>query len=458
MVKGIGFVIGIVLARLIAPEIYGLLAIVTVFISLAQTFVLSGLATALVQNQETKEEDYSTVFFLSMAIAAGAVVFLYFFAPIVAKIYENDIVVWPLRVLSLTLLIGAFDSVQTAKMQREMRFKEMMVCNLIATVVSGAAGIYAAIKGLGLWALVIYQMVQVVTVAIAVFIAGKWLPTCTFSIKRAKILYGYGWKLLVSALLTSFYSEIRLLIVGYKYTSADLAYYNKGYQFPNIIANTLDVSIQSVMLPVMSREQEKSELLREMLKRTLSLSVFAVTPVLLGLAAIAETLIPVLLGEIWKPCIPLLCVFCVSEIMLPIKSSNLCLLKAIGRSDLYMKTELVRRIIMIGILAASLICFDSVLVIAIGYAVSAWIDTFIIAAAVNTQIKYSWIQQACTVWKSLFCGLMMYAIVYFMNSIAINPIMLLMLQIVVGVGVYIVLSVISKNPAFSYIFRKLRTK
>lgn len=456
MVKGLGLVIGIVLARLIAPDVYGLLAIVTVFIGLAQTFVQSGLATALVQNQDTSEDDYSTVFYVSIVIAAFAIIILFFIAPLIARIYSSESIIKPLRVFSIILLVGAYNSVQTAKMQREMRFREMMICNLIATIISGCVGIVFAKSGYGLWALVIYEMTHQIVVTFAMLIADRWKPKLRFSFERAKILYGFGWKLLVSALVTNVYNEIRTLVVGYKYSSADLAYYNKGYQFPNIIANTLDVSIQSVMLPVMSREQEKKELLRDMLMRTLSLSVFFVTPVMLGLAAVADTLIPFLLGDVWKPCVPLLCVFCVSEIMLPIKSSNLSLLKAIGRSDLYMKTEMVRRIIMIAILVVSIFCFDSVLVIAIGYAVSAWVDTYIIAFAVKTQIDYSWLQQMKTVWKSLVCGTIMFCVVYLLNRITIQPFALLSIQIVAGIVVYAALSLIMKNTAFHFAIVKVK--
>lgn len=456
MVKGLGLIISIILARLIAPDVYGTLAIVSVFVSLAQSFVQSGLATALVQNQDTSESDYSTVFYISEVIALLAIIVLYFVTPIIADVYDSMAIILPLRVFSLSLLVGAFNSVQTAKMQREMRFKEMMVCNVIATIFSGIIGIFAAVKGFGLWALVVYEMSNQVIVTIAMLLYGKWIPRFYFSIERAKVLYGFGWKLLISSLLTNVYNEARTLVVGYKYSSADLAYYNKGYQFPSIIANTLDVSIQSVMLPVMSREQDKKVLLRSRLKNTLALSVFFVTPVMLGLAAVANTLIPLLLGDLWAPCVPLLCVFCISELMLPIKSSNLSLLKAIGRSDLYMKTEFIRRIIMILVLAVSIFCFDSVLIIAVGYAFSAWLDTYIIAAAVNEQIDYSWLQQMRTVWKSLFCGFVMYGIVNCMNRVPVQPVALLALQILVGAVVYLAMSAIMKNDSFRIVLEKCK--
>lgn len=447
LVKGLGLIITIILARLIAPEVYGLLAIIMVFINLAQTFVQSGLATALVQNQDTGEEDYSTVFYVSLIVAVLMIPILYITAPIIARVYKSEALINPLRVLSLSLIVGAYNSVQNAKMQREMRFKEMMYCNLSATIISGIIGITAATAGLGIWALVVYHMVQLLVVTVAMQCVDDWHPRLYFSIERAKVLYGFGWKLLVSSLLTSIYFEIRTLIVGYKYSSSALAYYNKGYQFPSIIANTLDVAMQSVMLPVMSREQNRREWLRETLLHTVSISVFAVTPVMLGLAAIANTLIPLLLGDVWRPCIPLLCVFCVAELMLPMQSSNLSLLKAIGRSDLYMKTEVIRRVIMLIILAFTIVCFDSVFAIACGYAVSAWIDAFIITKAVESQIGCSWCQQMKKCLGSLMTGVVMYISVLLVGVVDIHPICLLVVQIVVGMVVYVGIAFLTKNNA-----------
>lgn len=454
--KGLGLVISIVLARLVAKEIHGLLAIIMVFINLAQTFVQSGMGVALVQNRDTTREDYSTVLYLSLGVALVMNVILFFTAPLIARAYESELLILPLRVLATSLFFGAFNSIQTAKMQREMRFREMMRCNLLAVVLSGAAGVIAAYAGAGLWALVIYQMAQVVIVSVCMAAADRWRPQLVFSTARAKVLFGFGWKMLVSSLLTSLYNETRTLIVGYKYSTADLADYNKGYQFPYVITNTLDVSVQSVMLPVMSRAQDDQERLRRMLLRTLTLSMFAVTPVMLGLAAVAQTLIPLLLGPAWSSCVPLLCVFCFSDVMLPVKTTNLSLLKATGRSDIYMKTELVRRLIMLAVLLVTVIFFDSVLVIAIGYALNSWLDAYIITVAVKKQTGVSWWKQMSAVWKTLLSGVLMLPAVWWMNLLPMMPVLRLLMQIAVGAAIYMLLSCLLRNEPFFFILGKLR--
>jgi O-antigen/teichoic acid export membrane protein len=263
--------------------------------------------------------------------------------------------------------------------------------------------------------------------------------------------------MLVSALLTSLYSEIRTLLVGYKYSTAELADYNKGFQFPNVISNTLDVSIQSVMLPVMARAQDEPERLNRMLFRTLTLSMFMVVPVMLGLAAVAETLIPMLLGPEWGSCVPLMCVFCLSDLMLPVKSTNLSLLKATGRSDIYMKTEMVRRVIMLAVLLVTVLLFDSVLVIAIGYALNSWLDAYIITRAVRVQTGVSWWQQIRTLWKTLLSGAVMLALVWAMNYLPVLPILRLLMQIASGAAAYVLLSALLKNEAFFFVLGKIRS-
>lgn len=457
-VKLLGLVIGIVLARLLEPEIFGLVAIITVFINLAQTFVQSGLGTALVQNRSTDEDDYSTVFYLSMAIAGLMVAILYATAPVIAQYYGNNALIWPLRVYAFSLLFGALNSVQNAKLQREMQFKTMMRCNLVATVISGIIGVTAAFLGAGLWALIVYYFSNTVIVTLCMLITQKWYPKWIFSIRRAKVLFGFGWKMLVSALLCSLYADIRSLIIGKKYSTGDLAYYDKGQQFPLIISNTLDVAVQSVMLPVMSSAQDSVKRINELLIKTLTLSVFVVTPVMCGLAAVAETLIPLLLTDKWSASIPLMCIFCFAYITLPIETTNLSVLKALGRSDIYMKMELFRRILMIVVLLVSVFYFRSVTAIAIGFLFSAWLDAWIIVQTVKRQTGIGWIKQLGYIWKSLLSGAIMAVAVWLLNSLPIFAVVKLLIQIITGVAIYVALAVVLKNETLFQLIAMLKKK
>lgn len=449
-VKGIGLVISVILARLLAPKIFGLLAIITVFINLAQSFVTSGLGVALVQNRNTQEDDYSTVFYLSFGIAVIATSILFFCAPLIGNFYNNDALVWPLRVLAFSLLFASLNSVQMAKLQREMRFREMMICNLVATLLSGTMGVVAAFMDMGLWALVIYSLASTVMTTVCLFAVDKWYPKRVFSVSRAKELWGFGWKMLVSSLLCSLYNDVRALIIGKKYSTTDLAYYNKGQQFPDILSNTLDVSIQSVMLPVMSKVQDSKSALNQYLMRSMALATFVVTPVLLGLAAVGNTFFPLLLTEKWNQSIPLLIVFCFSYLFIPIRSANLSLIKASGRSDLYMKIEAIRRAVMLAILLVSIFCFRSVMVIALGFFVSSVVDTCIVVACVKKQTGLGLLRQFGKLWKIFLSGFVMAAIVYLMNSLSMVPIFRLVLQVTIGAAIYIACSFMFRLEPFFY--------
>ena len=455
-VKFIGLVIGIILARLLDPDVFGLLTIITVFINLAQTFVQSGLGIALVQNRSTTRDDYSTVFYISLAMATVFTVILFVAAPFIADFYDSDQIIWPLRAFSAALFIGAMSSVQVAKLQREMKFNLMMRCNLTATIVSGAAGIAAAYMGAGLWALVIYHLAQMFIASVAMFIVDRWHPELVFSKERAKVLFGFGWKLLVSSLIATLYVDLRALIIGKKYSTEDLAYYNKGQQFPDMIANTIDVSIQSVMLPVMSAEQDNSRKVAEITRKALSLSMFGVLPMMCGLAAVAETLIPLLLTEKWNASIPIMCIFCFSAMAFPIKTTNLSVIKALGRSDMFMRNEMVRRIVGVTILLISVFVFDSVMAIAIGYLINAWIDAFIIICSSKKLIGAGFIKQLSWSWKTAVSGFIMLACVYMMNGLDISRPLLLTIQIITGVVIYVLLSILLKNQSFTTILTKVK--
>ena len=456
IVKGLGLIIGIILARLLEPDDFGLVAIITVFMNLAQTFVQSGFSTALVQNSTTEDDDYSTVFYISTMIAVVLVVVLYFSAPYIAIWYDKSILVWPLRVMSLSLLLGAFNSVQNARMQREMQFRTMMYCNLIATVISGIVGIVVACLGAGLWALVIYNLANIILVSICMYVAGNWRPKAVFNLKRAALFWGYGWKLLVSGLLCSIYSDIRALVVGIKYSTLDLAYYNKGQQFPELISLTLDNAVQSVMLPVMSSKQDDTKQLSEVLLKSLSLSMFVISPLMLGLAAVAKTFIPLLLTEKWLPSVPLMIVFCLSSLTVPVMMTNLSAIKAMGRSDVYMKTEIIRRLAMLVVLLITIFCFDSVMVIAIGYLISSVIDITIIVVTMKQITEIRVAKQIGAVWKPLLAGFIMSLIVYAMNLLPLAYIWRLTLQVLVGALVYLGLSAALRMEAFYYLIHIIK--
>jgi len=455
-VKGIGLLIQVLLARMLAPEAFGQLAVLMVFINLSQNFIQSGFNTALVQNKDVTEVDYSTVYYISTAIALLCNVVLFIAAPFIGGFYEAPELVLPLRVFAVVLFFGAFNSVQVARLQKEMRFKETMICNLIATIVSGIAGVVCAYAGLGIWALIIYNMSNVVISSIVMMFCVRWRPRLIFSMQRAKVLFGFGWKMLVSSFLCSIYHDLRSLIIGKKFSTEDLAYYNRGQQFPYIISNTLDEAVQSVMFPTLSGIQDDREKLQKVLSKSLTLGTFIIVPAMVGLAGISESFIRFVLTDAWLPAVPYMVVLSLLEIGNPYISTNLVAIKSIGRSDVYMKMEIIRRIIMTAILAVSVFCFNSVMAIAIAATITYWVDAFVTMIPVQKLVGYGIIAQLKDTWKNLLCSALMGGVVILVGMLSIHPALLMLLQMAIGALAYVLFTWLINRKMFDYIIATAR--
>lgn len=442
-VKGLGLVISIVLARMLAPESFGQIAIMNVFLNLSQVIVEGGFTTALIQRKDVTERDYSTVFFINIGLAIACFAILQITAPLISAYYAQDITK-PLQVYAITVFFNAFNALQLARMQKRMEFRKMMVCSLIATTISGVAGIAAAYCDFGLWALIVYNMMNGIIVCITAAFAEKWLPKFEFSLHRAKLLFSYGWKMFVSAVLCSLYADIRSLVIGKKFSSDDLAYYNRGQQFPHIISTSLDAAIQSVMFPSMSAVQDKKEKLANMLRRAESMGSYVIIPVMFGLAAVSESVVKFLLTDKWLFCVPYMQWLCIAYAAVPIISSNLIAIKASGRSDLYLQLEMVRRVVMLIVLLISIVVYKSVEAIAIGYCISSWLDAIISAVPAKQLFNYGIRRQFGDLWRTILASAVMFGCVQLMNVLLFPMFVLLLGQVCTGVIVYLVLGYILK--------------
>ncbi|MBE6646423.1 MAG: lipopolysaccharide biosynthesis protein [Ruminococcaceae bacterium] len=455
-VKGAGLIIGIILARLLLPEEFGQVAIITIFINLANSIIQNGFNSALIQQKEVDDKDYSTVFYITMVLSAAIVAILFVSSPYIARYYGLPKLVWPMRVYSFSLFFGSFNSIQVAKLQREMRFKPMMYTSLIATILSGVLGVALAYAGAGIWALVVYGCSNIVFSCIAMLFVANWFPRFVFSWRRARTLFSFGWKMLVSAILCSLYNDTRSLIIGKRYSVDDLAYYNRGQQYPEVVSSTIESGIQSVMFPAMARSQSDAQQMRAMLKRTLSLSVFVIMPIMVGLAAVSQSFILLLLTEKWLPSAIYMQIICVGSISISVTSPNLTAIKALGRSDIYMKLEIVRRIVMLAILLVALFAFDSILAIAISYVISSFIDMFIAAAPLKKLLDYSGFKQIKDNWKTLVAALVMGVVVYFVGLLQINLFSLLCIQILCGAVTYVLLCVLLRIESLNYCIQVIK--
>jgi len=445
-VKGLGLAISIVLARMLAPESFGQIAIMNVFINLSQVIVEGGFTTALIQRKDVTERDYSTVFFINIGLAVGCFALLQVAAPWISAYYEQDITKH-LQIYAVTVFFNAFNALQLARMQKRMEFRRIMVCSLIATTISGIAGITAAYCGLGLWALILYNMMNGVIMCITAAFAEKWLPKFEFSLLRAKVLFSYGWKMFVSAALCSLYDDIRSLVIGKKFSGDDLAYYNRGQQFPSVISHTLDSAIQSVMFPTMASVQDEKERLAKMLRSAVTMGAYVIMPMMFGLAAVSETVVQLLLTEKWLPCVPYMKWLCIAYAAVPVISSNLIAIKASGRSDIYMRLEIIRRVVMLSILTVAILAFQSVEAIAVSFCISNWVDAAITVMPVKRLVNYGMKKQASDLWKLLFAAGVVFAVVQAMNGLSWHSAVLLPVQILAGVSVYLGLGHLMKLEA-----------
>lgn len=452
--QGIQFIVQIVLARLLAPEQFGTIAIVMVFIHLAQVFVQSGFNTALIQKKDADEEDFSSIFYLSLGIAGILYTIIFVAAPTISVFYRDPILVPILRVLALILFPGALNSIQNAYIARNLMFKKLFKSSVGAIVVSGTLGIIAAYFGLGVWALVIQQLVNQIAISVIMWVTVKWRPKLVFSIPKVRELFSFGWKLLASSLLNVLYLEIRTLFIGRLYSSAALGFYNRGEQFPKLIVSNINGSIQSVMLPTLSAQQDNKKRAKEMMRRAIVTSSFLIFPMMIGMAVVAEPLVAIVLTEKWLPAVPFLQIFSISYALIPIHTANLQAINAMGRSDIFLKLEMIKKVIGLTILGIS-IPFG-VYAIAIGQVISGIIATFVNAYPNKQLLEYSYKEQLLDIIPSFLIALMMGVIVYTFNYLNIVKWQMLMLQVCAGIIIYLGLSKAFKIESFGYLITTIK--
>ena len=454
--QGTSFVIQIILARLLDPSDYGVLTILAIFITISQVFVQSGLNTALIQADDVEEDDYSSVFWVSLAIAILFYGLLYIGAPAIAQFFNMPLLTRVLRVLALILIPGALNSIQQARITREMKFKSLMWCSFAAALISGAIGIFFAYRGFGVWALVAQQLSNHTAISLLLMIVLCWHPRFVFNFARVRTFFTFGWKLLCSSLINALYQELQSFVIGKKYSSSTLAFFNRGKQFPNLVVNNINGSIQTVMLPVFSREQHNVERLKAMVRRSIVTSCFVLFPVLTLLAVTAEPIVHILLTDKWLPCVPYLQIFCFVYAFYPIHTANLQAINARGRSDWFLRLEIVKALLGIGILAASVYFFESPMAIAAGAAVSTIFSSLVNMYPNRFLLNYKFNEQVRDLFPSAACSLTMGGAIFLIRFASFSPWITLALQIIAGIVLYIGLAELFRLEPYLYIKRKVR--
>ena len=444
----VSFMVSVLIARILDPDAYGIVAIVGVFNTILFVFVDSGLGNALIQKKDSDDRDFSTVFYANLALCIVLYIALFFSAPLIARFYNNQNLIALVRVSGITLLLSGIKNVQQAYVTKHLIFKKFFFATLAGTLGSAFVGLWMALAGYGVWALVASSLFNSTVDMIVLWITVKWRPIRFFSFERLKSLFSYGSKILLANVTQAIYSNIYDLIIGKVYSSADLAFYNKGKQIPLLVVNNTDDAINSVLLPVMSNSQDSIQEIKKMSKRALKTNFYFMTPALIGLAAIAEPLVMVLLTEKWMSAVIYLHIFAIIQIFRPISTTNLNAIKALGRSDLFFNLEIWKDAC--GLTFLLLTVNRGVFAIAIGVMLNSFVCQVINSWPSKKLFDYSLLEQMMDVLPILLLSLFMASIVFSVNYLHISDLLKLCIQIPLGAVIYILGSKLFHIESYQY--------
>ena len=447
----VSFVVSIVLARILAPSDYGAIAMVMIFVTLANVFVEGGFSSALIQKKDADKLDFSTVFYFSVCFSIILYVVLYITAPYISRFYGEgyEILTPVLRVIGLQVIVYGANAVQQAYVSRKMMFKKFFWSTLVGTIVSAAVGLVMAYSGYGIWALVGQQLTSVITNTVVLYLVTRKLPGLMFSFQRLKGLFGYGAKIMGSHLLIAVFNNVRSLVIGKLYSAKDLAFFDKGGQFPSLLMNNINSSLGAVLFPKMSQEQDDRFRIKQTIRNSIRFSSFVVMPLMMGLAACAEPFIRLLLTDKWIDCVPYLQLFCLTYMFYPLHTANMQAIKALGKSGIFLKLEIVKKTLELFFLF--LVMRISVMAIAINMTVLATLFIFVNSYPNKKLLNYSIREQISDIIPSLSMSFAMAVIVYCLGMAPFPEALTLTIQIGVGILVYIVLAQITHNKEMKYL-------
>lgn len=452
----VSMVVSIVLARILLPEDYSVVSVVTIFFTFCNLFISEGINSALIQKKDSDELDYSTVLILNMGAAVLLYVIMFFSAPYIAKIYENDIIEPVVRVMALTFFINGYKAVLSAKISCDMQFKRYFWATFGGTLLSAVVGITMASKGFGAWALVAQHMTNSFVDSLILTFTTKIRFKLKFSAERFKSLFSYGGKIFFASIITTVYNEIKPLIVGTKFSTSALAFYNRGESFPSIINSLISTTLTQTIFPAMTKLQDDRAALRNVTSRYISMMSFLIFPALLGFFAISDEFITVILTEKWLAAAQYVKVFCVVYMLELIQIGNINAIKALGRSDLILKMEVIKKVTYAIIIVLFVVFSESPLLLACSA-----ILCNIVATIVNTYpnkklIDYGYLDLFKDIIPNLMNATVMCIVVMLVQRLSLNVYLMLVLKIFVGVIVYAFMVIITKNKSFKYLMNTIK--
>lgn len=454
--KLVSFIVSIMLARILAPADYGTVSLVAVSISILDVFVNCGFGVALIQKKDADNTDFSTVFFFNIGWSIVCYIVLFLVSPLIASFYNNPYIKDYTRVAGTIILVGAIKNILQAYIAKNMMFKKFFWATIGGTAFSGIVGIYMAINGFGTWALIAQNLSNAVIDTIILWITVKWKPQCVFSINRLFKLLKFGGKMFFASLMETIYNNIRVLIIGKYYSTEDLAFYDKGQSWPILIIENINSSMDSVLLPALSAEQGNKDRVKTMMRRSLTVSCYIVWPMLIGLLVIAYPLIDFVLTKKWIESVFYLRLACFVYMFWPIHTAHLNTIQALGRSDIFLKQEIIKKVI--GIITLVVTVPMGVRAIAIGLVIMGPVCAIINAVPNVKLINYTIKEQIFDILPIAITNIIMATLVY-LPSLCIRNIgsfYIIVIQVVIGVISYVALSALLKNPSFTYVLQYIK--
>ena len=446
----VSMVVSIVLARVLVPEDYSVVSIVAIFFGFCNIFITSGLSSGLVQKKEADDLDFSSVLIANLLIAAVLYVIIFFSAPYIAVVFEKPILVPVFRVMGLNFFIYMVKSVASAKISRTMEFKKYFWATIGGTVISAVVGITMAKMGMGAWALVAQQSTNafVDTVMLLWATKIKFVFKCSFT--RLKPIIKYSWKIFAANIIGTIYAELKPLIVGLKYSTVDLAYFNKGENFPRTISTSIDGTLSAVLFPAISRVSDDKEAVLRFSRRFFQISSFAIFPAMFGLMAVSNNFVEVILTAKWLPIVPFFEVFCVYYMLYFITLACGQIYKAIGETALLLKLETYKKIVSLALVFIFVVFSPNVIVFALSNIAIILSVLIFDSIALRKYIGYKFRYQIKDFAHNFIISAIMFVAVYFAGCLNLNSFVELVLQILVGVVVFVLLCIVTKNTNFTY--------
>ncbi|MBV1758115.1 MAG: lipopolysaccharide biosynthesis protein [Dethiosulfatibacter sp.] len=447
--NGITFIVGMILARLLEPSDYGLLGMVTVFIAVSGIFVDSGMTTALIREKDVTNEEYSTVFYYNLAVSLVVYILLFLIAGMVSRFFNEPLLVPIIRVVGLGIIVGAFGNIQRTRLTKELNFKLQTKIDIISAVLSSIVGIYLAFIEKGVWALVIMGLFRSIIVSFLLMLSNRWTPLLVFDTRAFKRFFNFGYKMLITGLLATLYHNVYNMIIGKTYSADVLGYYTKSKSLKDMVSMSVLGTVSKVGYPLLSSLQDDKERFSNGFKKIIRHVSYLTFPIFFGMMAVSEPLITLLFGQKWIPMIPFFRVLCLSAIVFPHSALNLNVLQVVGRSDLFLKIDVINMAI-----GACLISLSMVLNLGINGLLGMIVLLSLIALITNSYyseqyIGYSTLEQIKDLFVHLLSSLIMGIVVYiFTILLPFHSLINLTISIAIGVVVYIILSLVFKIAEF----------